>query len=486
MTAQPAPTGRTAWARNLAAPVRDFLSAETGGAVVLLGAALAALLWANSPWPESYEDVWTTDLSIRIGDDGHLPGSAPLGERGPDDVLLPGARPGGQARVRRRGAARAAAHHAPDRRGDRRHGAARPDLPGVQRRRLRRRRLGRRDVDRHRLRARRARARRAGRHAPARPPAHDRGLRRPDRAAGDRDGVLGRHLAGAARDRGRPVRRAVRAALRVDRVARAGGRDPRHRDLGRAPRVGRRSGDRGTRGRPHHERVSTATRGSRARHRDGAFVPRAAHARARARDAAQRRVRGLRQRAAPVPPPPMDQLRDRAAVRARERGHRAGRAAHRRCRHLPRDAGDPVRVRGREAARDHGRGVALDPDHGSAARAELAHDRRGRRRRRHRVHDLAADLEPRVRGAAARGGEARRVRCSRAVDARGLDRLPRDRAAARRGAGAPNRRAPRRSWSTSPRTSIRSATTSAAPTTRRSRSSSTATTSARTAGRRRS
>ena len=36
-------TGRTAWARNLAAPVRDFLGAETGGAMVLLCAAVAAL-----------------------------------------------------------------------------------------------------------------------------------------------------------------------------------------------------------------------------------------------------------------------------------------------------------------------------------------------------------------------------------------------------------------------------------------------------------
>src|SRR5215210_4790495 len=64
------PTGRTAWARNLAAPVRDFLSTETGGAAVLLCAALAALLWANSPWPDSYESFWTTKLSITFGDDG--------------------------------------------------------------------------------------------------------------------------------------------------------------------------------------------------------------------------------------------------------------------------------------------------------------------------------------------------------------------------------------------------------------------------------
>src|SRR5688500_180337 len=69
MNAQPG-AGRTAWARNLAAPVRDFLSTETGGAAVLLGAAIAALLWANSPWPDSYESFWTTDLSIRFGDDG--------------------------------------------------------------------------------------------------------------------------------------------------------------------------------------------------------------------------------------------------------------------------------------------------------------------------------------------------------------------------------------------------------------------------------
>jgi Na+/H+ antiporter NhaA len=60
--------GTTAWARNLAAPVRDFLSTETGGAVALLVAALAALLWANSPWSDSYESLWTTDLSIRLGD----------------------------------------------------------------------------------------------------------------------------------------------------------------------------------------------------------------------------------------------------------------------------------------------------------------------------------------------------------------------------------------------------------------------------------
>jgi Na+/H+ antiporter NhaA len=63
-------SGRTAWARNLATPVRDFLATESGGAVVMLGATVLALLWANSPWSDSYESVWTTELSIRLGGDG--------------------------------------------------------------------------------------------------------------------------------------------------------------------------------------------------------------------------------------------------------------------------------------------------------------------------------------------------------------------------------------------------------------------------------
>src|ERR1700744_5641751 len=62
--------GRTAWARNLAAPVRSFLSTEQGGAIVMLGAAIVALVWANAPGWHSYESVWTTTLEIRIGSAG--------------------------------------------------------------------------------------------------------------------------------------------------------------------------------------------------------------------------------------------------------------------------------------------------------------------------------------------------------------------------------------------------------------------------------
>jgi Na+/H+ antiporter NhaA len=62
-------TERTAWARNLAAPVRSFLNTESSGALALLAAAVAALLWSNSPWSDSYESFWNTDISVVVGDD---------------------------------------------------------------------------------------------------------------------------------------------------------------------------------------------------------------------------------------------------------------------------------------------------------------------------------------------------------------------------------------------------------------------------------
>src|SRR4029079_5016645 len=60
-------SGKTAWARNLETPLREFLRTETGSAGVLLAATLAALLWINAD-ASSYNDVWTTELAIRVGD----------------------------------------------------------------------------------------------------------------------------------------------------------------------------------------------------------------------------------------------------------------------------------------------------------------------------------------------------------------------------------------------------------------------------------
>jgi Na+/H+ antiporter NhaA len=61
--------GRTAWARNLEAPLRDFLRTETGSAATLLVGAIAALVWANVS-ASSYHGVWTTPLAVRIGGSG--------------------------------------------------------------------------------------------------------------------------------------------------------------------------------------------------------------------------------------------------------------------------------------------------------------------------------------------------------------------------------------------------------------------------------
>lgn len=67
--ARSASEGRTAWARSLQTPLREFLATETGGASVLLAAAVAAMAWANIDF-SSYESVWHTDLSIQVGSSG--------------------------------------------------------------------------------------------------------------------------------------------------------------------------------------------------------------------------------------------------------------------------------------------------------------------------------------------------------------------------------------------------------------------------------
>jgi len=60
---------RTAWARSLETPLRNFLRTETGSAAVLLAATVAALVWVNAD-SSSYERVWNTMLSIRVGGAG--------------------------------------------------------------------------------------------------------------------------------------------------------------------------------------------------------------------------------------------------------------------------------------------------------------------------------------------------------------------------------------------------------------------------------
>jgi Na+/H+ antiporter NhaA len=55
----------TVWTRSRQTALRRFLRTQTGSAAVLLGATIAALVWANVS-PASYQTVWHTQLSIHL------------------------------------------------------------------------------------------------------------------------------------------------------------------------------------------------------------------------------------------------------------------------------------------------------------------------------------------------------------------------------------------------------------------------------------
>jgi Na+/H+ antiporter NhaA len=67
--ADPAPTrgSGTAWVRRGRTPVVAFLRTATGSAVVLLAATAAALIWANVD-AAGYRQLWSTELSVSLGD----------------------------------------------------------------------------------------------------------------------------------------------------------------------------------------------------------------------------------------------------------------------------------------------------------------------------------------------------------------------------------------------------------------------------------
>ena len=54
-------------ARLVAQPLARFLHVEAAGGILLLGATVVALVWANSPWQSSYVDLWSTEAVVRIG-----------------------------------------------------------------------------------------------------------------------------------------------------------------------------------------------------------------------------------------------------------------------------------------------------------------------------------------------------------------------------------------------------------------------------------
>jgi Na+:H+ antiporter, NhaA family len=52
--------------RLLVRPLERFLHREAGSASLLMAMAVVALIWANA-WPDSYEEFWTTVLSVDLG-----------------------------------------------------------------------------------------------------------------------------------------------------------------------------------------------------------------------------------------------------------------------------------------------------------------------------------------------------------------------------------------------------------------------------------
>jgi Na+:H+ antiporter, NhaA family len=48
-------------------PLRRFLATEAGSAGIVLAAVVVALVWANSPWSETYESLLQTEASVQIG-----------------------------------------------------------------------------------------------------------------------------------------------------------------------------------------------------------------------------------------------------------------------------------------------------------------------------------------------------------------------------------------------------------------------------------
>jgi NhaA family Na+:H+ antiporter len=55
------------FARRAIAPVERFLSIEASSGILLLAAAAVALVWANSPWRDSYSAIWHLPVGMKIG-----------------------------------------------------------------------------------------------------------------------------------------------------------------------------------------------------------------------------------------------------------------------------------------------------------------------------------------------------------------------------------------------------------------------------------
>jgi NhaA family Na+:H+ antiporter len=53
-------------------PFQDFAHKQSSSGVPRIFATVVALVWANSPWAETYATLWHTKLTLGLGDLGQF------------------------------------------------------------------------------------------------------------------------------------------------------------------------------------------------------------------------------------------------------------------------------------------------------------------------------------------------------------------------------------------------------------------------------
>ena len=55
---------------RILSPFQEFFQQEASSGILLIIATIFALVWANSPWAESYATLWHTNITVSFGDFG--------------------------------------------------------------------------------------------------------------------------------------------------------------------------------------------------------------------------------------------------------------------------------------------------------------------------------------------------------------------------------------------------------------------------------
>lgn len=63
-------TARPKLYRRILYPLLEFIRAESFSGILLMVVTLIAIAWANSPWADTYEEVWNSPFTIALGDYG--------------------------------------------------------------------------------------------------------------------------------------------------------------------------------------------------------------------------------------------------------------------------------------------------------------------------------------------------------------------------------------------------------------------------------